>query len=365
MPFICLQAGHEGRESGATGAPGEQELTKRIRDELRWYLQERGFVVQLVNADPADSEIKKDFDLFLSLHGDADIYGTGGGCIGSGDKSVDSSWQRSAEIRDAIASEYFKESGIENRPERVNANMTKYYMWSRLTAKTPCVLLEMGVVQNAHDKVILADTSRICKAITRGICKAFNVPYDLPSPEPTPEPTPTPTPNPEPEKPPMMEVTACDARVKKALDDMAKEHLKEIEDFRGVIKDAADDLFKSFASVNEYAVEKGVGQLEITDLNGMVNKFKNVIDQLIEAKSQVVAGPTQSIWEKLTSRKFQAYVVTIATPLLSAINGVLDWRSAVTAIVIASLGYMGINVADSFAHAREVEANTAARTVGK
>lgn len=207
MPIICLQAGHQGRTTGATGAPGEVELNVRVRDALRFYLQDRGFVVQLVAADPPDSEIKKDFDLFLSLHGDADIYkGVGGGCIASGDPKVDAVWQRSAAIRDAIDSEYFKESGIERHQERVNANMTQYYMWSRLTSNTPCVLLEMGVVQNPHDKVILADTDRICKAIARGVCKAFGVPYDLPAPEPpapTPEPTPTP---PTPPTPPVQQI---------------------------------------------------------------------------------------------------------------------------------------------------------------
>lgn len=177
--IICLQAGHEGRTSGATGAPGEIELNVRVRNRLSEMLIKRGFVVQLVGADPRDMEIGKDFDLFLALHGDADIYGTGGGCIGSGDKSVDYQYKRSAQIRDAIGSEYFRESGIVEHKERVNKNMTHYYMWSQLTAKTPCVILEMGVVQDAHDRVILADTDRVCKAITRGICKAFGVNYEM------------------------------------------------------------------------------------------------------------------------------------------------------------------------------------------
>lgn len=183
--FICLQAGHEGRTSGATGAPGEQELNVRIRNRLSEILIEKGFQVQLVNADPTKDEIRKDFDLFLALHGDANIYGTGGGCVGSGDKSVDLCWKESARIRDCIVSEYFDHSGIVNHPERVNKNMTMYYMWSSLSSKTPCVLIEMGVVQDAHDKVLLADTERIASAIARGICLAFDVQYDEPAiPEP-------------------------------------------------------------------------------------------------------------------------------------------------------------------------------------
>ncbi len=201
MKFICLQSGHEGRTTGATGAPGEIELNVRIRNRLSQLLIERGFVVQLVNADPKPEEINKDFDLFLALHGDANIYGTGGGCIASGDPTVDNSWQESARIRDKIASEYFEHSEIVNHPERINLNMTKYYMWVQLTDRTPCVIIEMGVVQDAHDKILLADTERIATALCRGICLAFSVAYDvLPPQEPVQPPT---TPVPPPTLPPI------------------------------------------------------------------------------------------------------------------------------------------------------------------
>jgi N-acetylmuramoyl-L-alanine amidase len=185
--LICLQSGHEGVTTGATGAPGEQELNVRIRNRLSQMLISKGFVVQLVNANPPQSEINKDFDLFLALHGDANIYGTGGGIIGYIDPAIDSSPESNAEskrIKEAIESQYFIHSGIVNHPERNNANITHYYMWSRLSAKTPCVLLEMGVVQDAHDKVILADTDIVANAIARGICVAYNVPFDAPVPPP-------------------------------------------------------------------------------------------------------------------------------------------------------------------------------------
>jgi len=183
--FICLQSGHEGRTTGSTGAPGEIELNVRIRNRLSEILISKGFQIQLVNADPTNAEIEKDFDLFLALHGDANIYGTGGGVVACiAPPPVDSSEEANAEsrrIRDAIIGEYFKYSEIVNHPERSNRNMTEYYMWQRLTAKTPCVIIEMGVVQDAHDKVLLADTERIASALARGICLAFNVPYQLTS----------------------------------------------------------------------------------------------------------------------------------------------------------------------------------------
>ena len=184
--FICLQSGHEGRTSGATGAPGEIELNVRIRNRLSQLLIERGFMVQLVGADPTPLEYKKDFDLFLALHGDADIYGTGGGVVACiAPPPFDSSEESNAEsrrIRDTIESIYFKETGIVNHPERSNVKMTKYYMWEKLTAKTPCVIIEMGVVQEAHDKVLLGNTDLIAKALARALCKAFNVNYEIESP---------------------------------------------------------------------------------------------------------------------------------------------------------------------------------------
>ena len=182
--IICLQAGHEGVTSGATGAPGEREGNIRIRNRLSEILIVKGFQLFLSDANPPQNDINQDFNLFLSLHMDADIYGTGGGVIGYIDPAIDSSPESNAEskrIKEAIESEYFTRSGIINHPERNNRNITRYYMWAQLSAKTPCVLLEMGVVQDAHDKVILADTERVATAIARGICKAFGVAYDAPS----------------------------------------------------------------------------------------------------------------------------------------------------------------------------------------
>jgi N-acetylmuramoyl-L-alanine amidase len=178
MIKICLQAGHWNVTTGQTGAPGEQELNVRIMMRLKDILISKGFQLFLVDANPPADQISQDFDLFLALHGDANIYGTGGGVITAPDPNYDSVNAESKRIAQCIQDEYFNHSGIVNHPERINVNMTRYYMWNLLTRQTPCVILEMGVVQDAHDKVILADTDRVCNAIARGICKAFNVPFE-------------------------------------------------------------------------------------------------------------------------------------------------------------------------------------------
>lgn len=181
-----LQAGHAGVTSGATGAPGEQELNKRIRNRLSEILISKGFQLYLVDANPPQNQLTQDFDLFLAIHGDANVYGTGGGFVDHPEPSTDDATVESQRIDKEIESEYFNRTGIVNHPERSNANTRYYYMWKQLSAKTPCVIIELGVVQDAHDKVILTDTERVCEGLARGICKAFGVPYDVVAPAPPP-----------------------------------------------------------------------------------------------------------------------------------------------------------------------------------
>jgi N-acetylmuramoyl-L-alanine amidase len=180
---IALQAGHEGRTSGATGAPGEIELTVRIRNRLSQILISKGFQVYLFNADPPAAQLNQVFNLFLSLHGDANVYGTGGGFADYPEPSVDKATAESQRICRFINDSYFSETGI-RYVNRSNKNTRYYYMWKMLSARTPCVLLEMGVVQDAHDKVLLANTELIANAIARAVSRAFDVPFDIPIPQP-------------------------------------------------------------------------------------------------------------------------------------------------------------------------------------
>lgn len=200
---ICLQAGHQNAPQNCdpnlrkgTGAPGELEFTVRVRDRLSQILLSKknpdgtpAFTLQLVDAcfNCDKNANKTDYDLFLAIHYDADVYGKGGGFCDYPEPSTDGATQESQRIVKAINEEYFPNSGIEY-VNRSNANTRYYYMWKFLSLKTPCALIECGVGQNAHDKVILADTDRVCNAIARGICKAFGVPFDAPTPTPTPEP---------------------------------------------------------------------------------------------------------------------------------------------------------------------------------
>ena len=172
---IALQGGHLSRTSGSTGTAGEQELTRRIRTRLSELLIAKGFQLYLFDADPPQSELNQDFDLFLSLHGDMDyVNDEGGGFADFPDPEVDYSTVESQRICKIINDVYFPETKIKY-VNRSNRNTKRYYMWNLLSKKTPCVLIEMGQVQDPHDKVLLANTELIAGALSKAICKAFGV----------------------------------------------------------------------------------------------------------------------------------------------------------------------------------------------
>lgn len=195
MKFIGIQAGHQNISQNidpalrpGTGAPGEVQNNIRIRDRLGQILIAKGFQVQLddANANSNSNTIDKDFDFYLALHCEADVHGRGGGFMTAPEPAYDDVNSESKRIIEAIKSEYFKNSGIEENESWITVAMTRYYMWRALSSKTPCGIVEMGVAQNAHDKVILADTERVATALARGICKAFDVPFDTANPTPPP-----------------------------------------------------------------------------------------------------------------------------------------------------------------------------------
>jgi len=179
MIKICLQSGHDGK-AGA-GAPNESATNKRITDRLATVLRLRGFEVTQTNyyafQDP--NVTKVDFALFLALHCDMDYPNDlGSGFADYPEPSTDGATVESQRITSLVNQSYFPEVGITYK-NRSNANTRYYYMWSYLTAKTPCVLIEMGQSVDAHDSVLLANTDLIANALGRAICKAFNVSFDI------------------------------------------------------------------------------------------------------------------------------------------------------------------------------------------
>lgn len=185
MKRIIIQAGHEGRTSGATGAPNEQSFNTDISNKVADELKDRGFFVKRVGADPTPSEIMGDWDLFLAIHYDADIYGTGGGFVDFPTPENDGATEESQRIAYLLRQEYFGTTGIVSRPERSNDKTRNYYMWDRLSLKTPCVLIECGVGMHVPDDHAILHFNRplVVEGIVKGLCLAFDVPYALVTPE--------------------------------------------------------------------------------------------------------------------------------------------------------------------------------------
>lgn len=196
---ICIQAGHQNVKynsivelRGSTGAPNELEFNINIRDLVSDELRKRGFEVTGVDANANDDPniTGKDWDLFLAIHYDADVYGKGGGFVDYPEPSTDGATAESQRIVSAIRDEYFKTTGITNVYQRSNKNTRYYYMWRYLSAKTPCALIECGVGMHVPDdwETLHFNRPRVVEGIVRGVCKAFNQPYDTTPPQPQPDP---------------------------------------------------------------------------------------------------------------------------------------------------------------------------------
>lgn len=175
MKRVLLQAGHEGRTSGATGAPGEQSFNVDVADKVAASLREKNIEVRRVPADPTNAQISGDWDLFLAIHYDADIYNSGGGFVDFPDTATDGATVQSQAMAAAIREEYFPTTGIVNKPARSNSKTRFYYMWSRISSATPCVIIECGVGQHKPDDYEVLQNNRplVVKGITNGILKAL------------------------------------------------------------------------------------------------------------------------------------------------------------------------------------------------
>jgi len=172
---ILIQAGHKGRTSGATGAPGEQKWTSEIVPKIASKLREHGIEVGECNADPTAQDIAGDWDLFLSVHYDADIYNDRGAFIDTPDPSTDFATKESNRIADEMRKTYFSITGIPEKMNRSNKNTKFYYMWSKMSANTPCVIIEAGVGWRVEEdwRTLWHSQDKVVEGITSGILKAL------------------------------------------------------------------------------------------------------------------------------------------------------------------------------------------------
>ena len=192
---ICMQVGHmniaynsDTALHGSTGAPQELEKNKAITFRTAELLRLRGFNVTVTDANANDDKTitEKDWDGFIAVHCDADSQTLSAGFCDYPEPSTDGATKESQRIAGVINSVFYKESGIAFRPERIQKSpgIMYYYMWKYLSAKTPCVLIEMGESMDPHDSVILKDTERCAIALCRAVCGVYGVSYDITAPQP-------------------------------------------------------------------------------------------------------------------------------------------------------------------------------------
>ena len=182
---VVIQAGHKGITSGSVGAPGERDWTTKIVPMIAERLRAKGFEVYETDAlgYNDDKVVQTDWDLFLAIHYDADIYNDTGGFTDYPEPKTDGATQESQRIAKVLADYYFSTTGIKY-VNRSNANTRYYYMWQYLTAKTPCVIIECGVGwRKPEDYNTLRKYDFIADTIANGILKAFGtfLDEDIPS----------------------------------------------------------------------------------------------------------------------------------------------------------------------------------------
>lgn len=192
MKKICIQAGHQNVKynsivslRGSTGAPNEMSFNIDIRDKVSDELRKRGFSVIGTDANANDDVniISQDWDLFLSLHYDADVYSTepkNGGFADYPEPSTDGVTTESQRIAKIFNKTYFNTTKIPCVTKRSNVNTRYFYMWKYLSTKTPCVILECGVGMHTPEDHATLHFNRplVVEGIVRSICEAFGVAYE-------------------------------------------------------------------------------------------------------------------------------------------------------------------------------------------
>ena len=177
MSKVCIQAGHKNMTTGSTGAPGERDWTTKIMPMVASRLKAKGITVYETDAfGNDDSKVTgTDWDLFISIHYDADIYKDRGGFTDCPDPSIDYVHTRSKELAKKISDVFFQKMGIPVK-SRSNANTKFYYMWQFLTANTPCVIIECGVgYRQPEDYNVLRRYDEVATALSDAISSALGV----------------------------------------------------------------------------------------------------------------------------------------------------------------------------------------------
>lgn len=277
MAKVCLQAGHGGVTVGATGAPGERDWTTTIVPMIASYLRDKGVEVYETGGKAnLDSKVTStDWDLFLAVHYDADIYNDRGGFVDYPDPSKDAVWETSKSLSYKIGEKYFKTTGIPERPSRSNANTKFYYMWDYLTSKTPCVIIECGVGwRKPEDYEVLRRYDFISKTLGDSILYALGM------------------------SEPCEELKIELEKINKELDEMRKSR----DSWKRQFKDLEDKYEKEVRSYKEQIENLQKSNAEMTAQMGLVmgqyktlKEEKDTLQSIVEAQKIQITELSEQI----------------------------------------------------------------------
>lgn len=140
---------HDSHTPNGGGAPGEAEYIFALNDEIERRATAAGIVVTRVPGNQrAYPEFRRDYDAFIALHYDADIYRHNGQKVGGwfwdrGKRSLTAT-------TDDVLGHIFERrySLLPNVPPHIsrrNANTWDYYAFRLTSRKTPGIIVELGV----------------------------------------------------------------------------------------------------------------------------------------------------------------------------------------------------------------------------
>lgn len=178
MPKIFIDAGHGGKDSGATnGNYFEKDIALKIALKLNEMLELKGFKTQLSRTTDVFVELNErakkanqfNADIFVSIHLNSATNSSANGIETLVYKNQGKNYVLGANIQnELIQTMSATNRGIKERPELCVLNSTKM----------PAVLIEVGFLSNAREKSFLvldAYQNKIALAIANGILKYFGM----------------------------------------------------------------------------------------------------------------------------------------------------------------------------------------------
>lgn len=157
--ILVVQMGHSGRTSGATGAPGEMAFTEAVGAACVRLLNQGGWSVRAIPADPAASAYRG--DAFVAVHADGSTNPAIRGA------SVGYQTAQGGDLAHAWMAAYARRGFTGPwHPDNYTVNLAQYYgvRTAVQEGNRAACIIEAGTITNAEDRALM-DPDRVALAI--------------------------------------------------------------------------------------------------------------------------------------------------------------------------------------------------------